>query len=76
MACKQLRTVAKRMYLLCSELGHVGIPDIAEWSRIEPEEGKICEDMAQHYVDFSGCFQRQGWGAFYTMVHVSHPSMV
>ena len=72
MACNSY-ALYKEDVSLVQKLGHQAFRTSVEWSRIEPEEGKFCEEAAQHYVDFFRMLSEAGIKVFATMVHVSHP---
>lgn len=58
---------------LLFELGHQAYRMSIEWSRIEPEQGKIDEAAIAHYLDELQLIKKKGIKVFLTLHHFTHP---
>ena len=58
---------------LIKELGHQAYRFSLEWSRIEPEEGRIDRAALDHYKELAGLLRANGIRTFITLQHLSLP---
>lgn len=72
-ACDSYRLYKEDVELLKS-LGHQAYRFSIPWSRIEPEEGKFCQEAVDHYIDLLRLLKEAGIKTFVTVSHGSDPA--
>ncbi len=73
MACNHYEMVKEDVNLI-ADLGHPAYRMSIEWCRIEPEEGKFCEDAVNHYINELELLRSKGIKVFITLIHFSVPA--
>ena len=72
-ACDSYRLYREDVELIKS-LGHQAYRFSIPWSRIEPEEGKFCQEAVDHYIDLLRLLKEAGIKTFVTISHGSDPA--
>ena len=72
MACNSYELYEEDIKLL-KKLGHQVYRLSVEWSRMEPEEGKWCEEAILHYVNELKLLQANGIKVCLTLFHFTEP---
>ena len=73
MACNHYNMVDEDTALI-KKLGYPSYRMSVEWSRIEPEEGRFCEEAIQHYLREIAGLKENGIQIMMTMHHFTHPT--